>query len=344
MLEKPDISDQTLLARLRDEYRLPFAQVTFLPLGADANAAVYRAASEDGAPFFLKLTRRPLDEISVLLPRYLQASGSAAVIAPLETRAGQLFGSLPPYRMILYPYVEGRDGYQVGLTDRQWSEFGTALKTIHSIDLPPELAARIPREDFSPRWRDRVHEFLEQTRSTSYPDPVAARMAAFFQSHRDVILQTLDRAGQLARDLAARSADFVLCHSDLHPGNLLVTASGVLFIVDWDNPLYAPKEKDLALIGGCKTWHDPRDVLLFYRGYGPAPVDRRALAYYRYERVIMDLAEFGEQILLSFDGGGDAREQAYAWFTNNFQPGGEIELAKAIDGEEGRDLGLEIGA
>lgn len=45
-----------------------------------------------------------------------------------------------------------------------------------------------------------------------------------------------------------------------------------------------------------------------------------ALAYYPYERIIVDLVEFCHQLLLTNEGGSD-REQAYRCFPYNFEPG-----------------------
>jgi len=49
-------------------------------------------------------------------------------------------------------------------------------------------------------------------------------------------------------------------------------------------------------------------------------VDREALAYYRYERIVVDLAEFCKQLLLTEKGGED-REQGFQYFTSVFLPG-----------------------
>ncbi len=56
-------------------------------------------------------------------------------------------------------------------------------------------------------------------------------------------------------------------------------------------------------------------------------IDFTVMAYYRYERVIEDLAAYGEQLLLTDEGGAD-REQAYRRFTSNFEPGQTIEIAE----------------
>ena len=83
-------------------------------------------------------------------------------------------------------------------------------------------------------------------------------------------------------------------------------------------------------VGGSSVWNGARVEALFYQGYGRAEIDRMALAYYRYERIIQDIAEFCRMLLLSTAGGRD-REQWYTWFTSNFLPGHEIEIAFRTD-------------
>ena len=52
MLEKPDLEDQLILSRLEDGYGLQASRLTFLPLGADVNIAVYRPERKICRPFF----------------------------------------------------------------------------------------------------------------------------------------------------------------------------------------------------------------------------------------------------------------------------------------------------
>jgi spectinomycin phosphotransferase len=129
--------------------------------------------------------------------------------------------------------------------------------------------------------------------------------------------------------------EFILCHTDIHGGNILISTDGQppvptgnLYVVDWDNPLLAPKERDLMFIGGGidEIWKNEQDIAAFYKGYGKTEINIAALAYYRYERIIEDLAAFCEQLLLT-DAGGADREQGYRWFISNFEPGQTIEIA-----------------
>lgn len=77
-------------------------------------------------------------------------------------------------------------------------------------------------------------------------------------------------------------------------------------------------------------WKTEREEAVFYEGYGKTEINRYALAYYRDERIVEDLAVVSEQLLQSNEGGAD-REQSYGWFLSNFEPGNTIEIAKNTD-------------
>lgn len=325
MLERPDLPDQLILSRLQDDYGLHAARLAFLPLGADVNTAVFRVDAVDETAYFLKLRRGVFDEISVVVPHFLHARGVRAIIPPLETRSGRLWAILEAFTMILYPFIEGRNGYAAALSEGQWVEFGAALRAIHAAQMPPALAGSIPRETFSPHWREMVKTFQAQVEDAAFEDPLAAKLAIYMKDRRAEISHMVERAGQIGLMLQARSPEFVLCHADMHAGNLLIGADA-LYIVDWDNPILAPRERDLSLVGGCDIWSHPHQEALFYQGYARREIDPMALAYYRYERIIQDIAAFCQQLLLTTAGGSD-REQAYEYFTGQFLPGHEVDLA-----------------
>src|SRR5262245_51000876 len=146
MLEKPNIPDEKIISCLQAEYGLDIAQITFLPLGADTNTAVYRAVAKDGTPYFVKLRRGDFNESVVTVPKFLSDQGITQIIPPLATGAGQLWGSLEEFKVILYPFIEGRDAYEVHLSDQHWLDFGRALKAIHRVTPPPAHLNGLPRE------------------------------------------------------------------------------------------------------------------------------------------------------------------------------------------------------
>ena len=153
--------------------------------------------------------------------------------------------------MILYPFVEGINAYQVDLSDRQWVDFGAALKKIHATALPPELVNRIQQETYDPKGRETVRTFLERIDHEPFDDPIAAELAAFLKLKRGEILDLVEQAERLVQSLQAQPTPNTLCHCDIHAGNLLIDANEAIYIVDWDNPLLAPKERDLMAVGGA---------------------------------------------------------------------------------------------
>ena len=116
-------------------------------------------------------------------------------------------------------------------------------------------------------------------------------------------------------------------------GNILICTDGqppVLYIVDWDDVLLAPKESDLMFIGGGidEIWKTERERAVFYQGYGEGEMNLTALASHRYERVIEALVVISEQLVLTDEGGAN-RERSDGWFQSNFEPEATIEIADA---------------
>jgi len=150
MLQKPDLKDEKIITCLENEYGLSVDKIAFLPPGAELNTAVYRAVADDESPYFVKLRRGDFDNSAVAVPKFLSDLGIKQIIPSLITQTGQLWANLDSFKLILYPFVEGHDGFEVNLSDQQWIEFGTALKSFHTADVPSAITNSIGREIFSP--------------------------------------------------------------------------------------------------------------------------------------------------------------------------------------------------
>ena len=333
MLEKPDIPDEKIIACLQREYGLQIAEIAFLPLGGDLSTAVYRAVAYDRTSYFCKLKRGIFDEITVELLKFLHEQGVEQIIPPLATSAGGLWAELDEFRLILYSFIEGTSGYEVELTERQWADFGTALKQVHTTALPPALSRKIRRESYSSEWRDICRDVIKRLDHETFDDPITLQLAEFLSPRRETILDLIARAERLARVLGSRSNEFVLCHSDIHPGNLFIDTKGTLFIVDWDYPILASKERDLMFIGGGQGFVGRtarEEELRFYESYGQSPVDPIAMAYYRYERNVMDISVECTRILSNTLGDQD-RAQSLEFLGLYFLPDCTVEMAFRSD-------------
>jgi spectinomycin phosphotransferase len=336
MREPPDVSDASLRACLRDHFGVRVTEIAFLPIGNDVDTAVYRVVTDDATPYFLKLRgwRRSgrFDATTVTIPRFLHDQGIAQVIAPIPTRERKLWVRLDAFAVILFPFIAGRNGFAAPLSERQWIAFGAALKQVHTAIVPPTLSAQIPRETYAPLWRHRAKALQARVEETAFTDPIAAELAAFLHAKHDDISHLIARAGMLGDALRARPPAHVLCHADIHAANILIGTDGALYIVDWDTLILAPKERDLMFIGGGigGAWNSAWEEGHFYRGYGQTEINQVALAYYRFERIIEDIVEFCERLLLT-DEGGEDRAIGLGKFLRAFGPNNVVEIAYRTD-------------
>jgi len=88
MSKKTNISsidrEQLVISSLKNSYGIDVINLISLPLGADANALVYKVQAPDQAAYFVKLKRGQHD-ISVNLQLLFHDAGIKEIIAPIKT-------------------------------------------------------------------------------------------------------------------------------------------------------------------------------------------------------------------------------------------------------------------
>jgi spectinomycin phosphotransferase len=333
MQEPPDdLPAAAIVAALHSGYGIAVETLTFLPLGHDALAWVFRVETADGVPYFLKARRQLTNEAALLVPRSLHDQGVTQIVAPLHTSTGTLWVEAAAYALILYPFVEGTTGMTQGMTPAQWIAYGDTLRQIHATTLAPDLAARLQRETFVPVGAALIRD-VEAHLAAGTIDGAAERdLARFWQQQRAAIHSVMARAEALGRRLAPQGPACVLCHADIHTNNVLLDRRGQIWIVDWDEALLAPRERDLMFVMGggiSASLVGAREEELFFQGYGPVTVDPLALTYYRYAWAAGDIGAYGVQVFLRPDLGLVDRLASVEAFRSLFQPGNIVAIALA---------------
>ena len=335
MREDPGLEVGAIVASLETHYGIDAVDVAHLALGYDFAASVYEVRAADGTPWFLKVRSGPVSLPSLEAPRALIDRGIPNILAPARTRSHALWAPLvgyPDSRLILYPFIQGTDVMTAGMSDDQWRVFGATLRAVHDSGLEETFRDRLRVEDFALPSAALVRQLLALDLERPFPSPAAARFAAFWREQAGRIGAMLERAGALGRSLQARPLPHVLCHADIHAANILRGEDGRIWLIDWDGPLVAPRERDLLFVIGSIIARtvEPREEELFFAGYGPVQIDPEALIYYRYERIIEDIGVTGEAILIDGTLGEREAEDAVDLVISFFASGADIDHAEAV--------------
>ncbi|HEY3115996.1 MAG TPA: aminoglycoside phosphotransferase family protein, partial [Chloroflexota bacterium] len=230
-----------LRACLQEQYGLIPATIDFLPIGRDLNAGVYRVLSENGTPYLLKIKSGEFYAASCVVPRYLYDQGIASVVAALPTKTKGFWARVGEWTVLVYPYLEGVTGW-TAMSEEHWKVTGAIVRRIHAVVLPTSGLDDLRRETFDPSGYARSIESLETHLATSEDGGRKSERALrrSWATHRPTIRALLTSLDKLAGVLRSQTRPHVICHADLHPGNLLRDRAGHVFVVDWDDVMLAP--------------------------------------------------------------------------------------------------------
>jgi spectinomycin phosphotransferase len=290
-------STQQLIGWVRDDFGLDLLDVDPVRHGADASADLWRAVAPDGTAYAVKLSGGGTPA-GVLVTSHLAESGIDGVLGPLPTRVGRLAAEHLDRRLTLTPWATGERAVDGGLTPGHWRAFGTLLGATHRTDVTGDLAAALPYDGLT---HDAIAEQVRATTAWLAGPPVDDTAHAVRQAWwdaKDRIAALSDHATLLSGSLRPITHEHVVCHGDPHVGNLLVGEGSNVWLVDWDDAVLAPRERDLMFVLGGVLAFAPvgdDDRTAFFAGYGDVEVDPRLVAYYLCTRALDDVSGWAAQ-------------------------------------------------
>jgi Ser/Thr protein kinase RdoA (MazF antagonist) len=176
----------------------------------------------------------------VAVTAYLQAAGirlpgslpgsDGRFLVPLTADAGAGW-------LRLYQWIDGRPA---DLADpRLAAGIGDVLGRLHAHALPPEGAAD--------PWYETVPDPVTWDQLADAATARGAGWGHALAGHAGLLRDLADLVTPVAADR------LVMCHRDLHPGNVLIDGSGDLVLLDWDDAGSACPDRELA--GLLVFWH-----------------------------------------------------------------------------------------
>jgi spectinomycin phosphotransferase len=321
------------LGRIAAEFGVPVQSMSPVHGGQDSSATVWRGLLLNGSSVAIKATRRA-PRSALLVQRFLAASGIPGIVAPLLTREGAPVIAIGDVEVSAQPWISGRHGAARGLSASQWRSFGEMLARVHRVELPAALRDQVQSERYVPAALDAAADLQRYVcgEPADTPDDLVRLLVDEWRTAADRIAVLLDAVEKIAAQLRRRSIRAVLCHGDAHIANVLVDDEGMLWLLDWDGVVVAPRERDLMfVVDGVLP-----DALVtaeqqswFFDGYGHRDVDPALLAYYRCDWALQDLADFAERALDLDRWSDDRRAEALGFFRSLLWPTGIVELALA---------------
>jgi Ser/Thr protein kinase RdoA (MazF antagonist) len=221
----------------------------------------------------------------------LRAAGLDYLSAPIRTTGGRLTVPLADRHLILFHFIPGTAGDK---TPFDFERYVTLLARVHQarVAIPPD----VPREQFQLPFAEQYVSLYDQL--WQRPDPTAPQVA-LRQVLQPYAAQIADDWAELvALSETCRQAEWppLITHSDAMDHNLLVDADGRIAIIDWDELMLGPAERD--------TWSYVLDgatraaFLATYRQTFPAyRPDPRFCRFYVRRRFFEDLRDYLIEIL-----------------------------------------------
>ena len=337
MIRPPAGAD--LRAALRDGYGFDVERLDAEGEGADAAAWAWRATTIDGRRLFVKL-RREVRPAAILVPRHLVEIGFREVVAALPTVTGAAWLDIDGWTAVVMDLVDGETAIRGRMDHGGWHRLGAFAAGLHAVHLPADLAALLRVEDFRSTMTGPARTIDERLDGLDPAglDELSVAVRDRWIVERDTIRRIVERTDQLgdrirARRSAADPAGFVVCHADFHAANVLVDRDGAIHVVDWDEVMLAPRERDLMFVRGSVVAGpvSDGDADAFEAGYGRIEVDRERLAWYRLDWAVQDVAGYATQVLFEPDRDPPGRPRARSRFEGQFGPGSQVAIALAAD-------------
>ena len=311
---------------IHKEYGFSVANMEILNSGFDANTMVFKASSTEQKDYFLKMRSKYFSETCINIPFWLsKKAGLANIIEPIETMDKKLYVKTSSSYIMMYPYINGKSGWDVTLTKEQFIEFGRFMYKLHSVKLPNDCLETIPVDKYNRRHTETVRKYLKNKKRPLHNDSVIMDFCTALEANRNAIneiIQYLENTVETSRE------KICLCHGDINAGNLLLSEND-LYIVDWDTLVLASREKDLMYIGGGigNKWNNSDDIECFYKGYGQEiEIDKNLIKYHRCKRIIQDIFYFVKEIN-DLKYGNERRNDVLRVFKSFFEPKNVVEMA-----------------
>lgn len=333
------MTEEKFIQAIRQGYGIEIANLEFLVRGFGGDC--YRAETAASSSYFLKIHDPVTNQMmaassrAFYLPLMYQLHSKdilPQIPHPLPTRGGDLSLSVGVNELVVTNFIEGE---LVG-----FGEMPAPILT-RLAEMVGVLHRSRAQLEFEHPFIDQFEIVFEQDLLQSFGRLAALDGSASSEQIilREIVLSrqaeietSLHRLKELQACAQKSGKPKVICHTDLHGGNLMTDPQGNLYILDWENALIAPPEHDLIFFAGEENFREgfwPH----YAHQFAGAGVDGEILGFYFYRRGLEDIADFILRILRG-DNGPERDQQEIQWMVGCLDGLSQIEgtLSRLAEG------------
>jgi len=240
--------DNHYISRLVEHFSRQYgiSAISITPAKRGYYGETWRIDAESGS-YFLKLDYSPKHQIkyrnSLPVVEYLCDNGIDFISKIIKTKAGDLFSTFDTAILGVFAWI---DGENIETDDTKIPEY----KMLSKIYTLTKLGFEIPLAEFS---NERALEFYDKYEQLKRNPPNEDNNAilAIFNQHQAVLGHNAARLAQFSEICQRNKSRLYITHGDA--GGNLIVRNGSYYIVDWDEVMYAPLERD-AWVMCCHDW------------------------------------------------------------------------------------------
>lgn len=271
-----------LIETLYEQYGIAADSVT--PANRGYYGETWKVCADTGL-YFLKMDYFPFHQEkfrqSLSVIEYLCENGIDFVGRVIKTRENALYSNFDGAIIGLFEWVECEN---IETDDTKTAEYQMLCK-IYRLTKP---GLEIPSASFSDAAAIRFYEQWEVLKKA--PGTASNRaVLAVFERFTDEFSHCASRLSQIAGYCQGEIDDFYLTHGDAG-GNFFI-GNGKNYILDWDEAMYAPIERD-AWVMGCYDWARKLFNDTLKANHIPYRLREERLAFYCYHMYFYYLVEF----------------------------------------------------
>lgn len=315
MKHRLNVNDSVIVAAVQNSFGITLQSLEFLPVGEGAWA--YKGVDANNKEWFVKLCRLDTSNVAQVTSYLHNDLELPFVLSPILPQGQKATPKINDTYVSIYPYIEGETLSYDNLNKEYLVEIASDLRKLHDATLSQYIESLLPKETFD-KYQATVPVLIDKASHYEGNDELLQQLRAVINAYSEAIEQSIRNARTISDYCKGQTYDMVVCHTDIHPFNVMKTSNG-LKMIDWDAIMLAPREDDLRFYGA-----ENRGDTAFHRAYGmDYQVDQNLITYYGYEWVLQEYDDWTRRL---FDASlaYDARVHALHEFKRLFGSGKEL--------------------